>query len=112
MSSNRNKYEKARRRLAAVTFLSNISLDGSCKDTELCKIVDKKSSNADKCDSAKDTQNVNHKDASRNNVWTKVKPQTSPVQRFSGDNNSISSDSEQATVTPVRGGFNNSYRER
>ncbi|XP_045767151.1 CDK5 and ABL1 enzyme substrate 2 isoform X2 [Maniola jurtina] len=110
MSYNRNKYEKARRRLAAVTFLSNISLDGSFMDTELCKIVDKKSSKTDKCDSARETQNYN-KDASRNSAWNKIKPQTSPIQRFGGDNNSISSDSEQAAVTPVKG-LNSSYRER
>ncbi|XP_039764980.1 CDK5 and ABL1 enzyme substrate 2 isoform X2 [Pararge aegeria] len=110
MSYNRNKYEKARRRLAAVTFLSNISLDGSFKDTELCKIVDK-SSKGDKCDS-KDTQNYNHKDSYRYSTSYKLKPHTSPVQRFSGDNNSISSDSEQTTVTPIKGGINSSYRER
>ncbi|XP_023945353.2 CDK5 and ABL1 enzyme substrate 2 isoform X2 [Bicyclus anynana] len=111
MSYNRNKYEKARRRLAAVTFLSNISLDGSFMDTEMCKIADKKSSKGDKCNS-KDNQSNNFKDATRGSVWNKAKPHTSPVQRFSGDNQSISSDSEQTAVTPVKGGLNNSYRER
>nr|XP_026487541.1 CDK5 and ABL1 enzyme substrate 2 isoform X1 [Vanessa tameamea] len=113
MSYNRNKYEKARRRLAAVTFLSNISLDGSFKDTELYQIVDKKAANIDKCDcEIKDNQSYNHKDGLRNSVRNRTKTQTSPVQKASGDNQSLSSDSEQATTTPVKGLGFNSYRER
>ncbi|CAH2104514.1 unnamed protein product [Euphydryas editha] len=114
MSYNRNKYEKARRRLAAVTFLSNISLDGSFKDTELCQIIDKKSSKFDKCDCAvKENQTNNHNDGLRNSVRNRTKvPQTSPIQKGSGDNLSLSSDSEQATVTPVKGIGYNAIRDR
>lgn len=117
MSYNRNKYEKARRRLAAVTFLSNISLDGSFKDTELCQMIDKKSAKSDKCDcepKIKDIQNHNHKDVLRNSVRarTKVPQATSPVQKSGGDNHSLSSDSEPVTVTPVKGGTNHFIRDR
>ncbi|CAH0725932.1 unnamed protein product, partial [Brenthis ino] len=117
MSYNRNKYEKARRRLAAVTFLSNISLDGSFKDTELCQMIDKKSTKSDKCDCEPkviDIQNHNHKDVLRNSVRvrTKVPQATSPVQKSGGDNHSLSSDSEPVTVTPVKGATNHFIRDR
>lgn len=117
MSYNRNKYEKARRRLAAVTFLSNISLDGSFKDTELCQIIDKKSTKSEKCDcetKAKDIQNNNHKDILRNSIRNRSKlPQTtSPIQKSGGDNLSLSSDSEQVAITPVKGTSNSNIRER
>lgn len=111
MSYNRNKYEKARRRLAAVTFLSNISLDGSFKDTELCQIIDKKSK-SEKCDSdtkAKDIQNNNHKDIFRNSIRYRT---TSPIHKSGGDNHSLSSDSEHAAITPVKGSSNIAIRER
>ncbi|XP_041970746.1 CDK5 and ABL1 enzyme substrate 2 isoform X2 [Aricia agestis] len=108
MSLNRNKYEKARRRLAAVTFLSNISLDGSFKDTELRNILN--NSKSEKCDGgtkAKDAQN-NYGDNNRNR--TKL-TNPSPVPKINGDNNSLSSDSEQPNHTPIKG-TNSQYRER
>ncbi|XP_053602127.1 CDK5 and ABL1 enzyme substrate 2 isoform X2 [Plodia interpunctella] len=101
MSSNRNKYEKARRRLAAVTFLSNISLDGSFKDTELVKISDK-SAKSEKSDLVikSDSKDI----VVRNNVQNKNKvPQSSPVHRLGTDNQSLSSDSEHTNITPVKG---------
>ncbi|XP_026757051.1 CDK5 and ABL1 enzyme substrate 2 isoform X2 [Galleria mellonella] len=113
MSNNRNKYEKARRRLAAVTFLSNISLDGSFKDPEITKVIDK-SSNNDKPDSPyKPVDTYTDKDVSlRDGIRNKNKvPQSSPI-RFGADNHSVSSDSEHATITPVKGVVTQSFRER
>lgn len=115
MSSSRNKYEKARRRLAAVTFLSNISLDGKIKETGLVQIVDK-TSKSDKTDFGSKAVDINkEKDVNlRNSVRNKSKvPQYSPVHRSLADNHSLSSDSEYATtITPVKIGTNASFRDR
>lgn len=114
MSNNRAKYEKARRRLAAVTFLSNISLDGSFKDTELCQIANKKN---DKTDCGTKVVDINYP----NNKHSAVKksalsrsrlPHSSPIHRVGADNNSLSSDSDfNTTITPVKI-FNQSSRDR
>lgn len=110
MSSNRYKYEKARRRLAAVTFLSNISLDGKFKDTELAHIAEK-SSKSDKNHPVRDLRN-DKETTSHNSMRARTKPHVSPVHRLGGDNHSLSSDSELTThVTPIKG-INQSFRER
>ncbi|XP_068620984.1 CDK5 and ABL1 enzyme substrate 2 isoform X2 [Battus philenor] len=115
MSTNQNKYEKARRRLAAVTFLSNISLDGTFKDTELCQILEK-TSKVDKCDTGLKNGDVCHnleRDIVLQNCVrgrNKVNP-TSQVNRMGGDNHSISSDSEHGPITPIKT-RGHSFRER
>lgn len=112
MSSNRSKYEKARRRLAAVTFLTNISLDGTFKDTELAQIA-VKSLKCDRTDAAREIP-TDKEVSSRNSVRTRtVAPQVSPVHRSGADNQSLSSDSELTTnITPIKSSVNQSFRER
>ncbi|KAJ2953704.1 hypothetical protein O0L34_g1323 [Tuta absoluta] len=113
MASNRNKYEKARRRLAAVTFLSNISLDGSFKDTELRQISNK--SKKDKTDSgakAGDDHATNHEGVKSSHRSRSKLTQCSPVHRVTGtDNHSISSE-EYNVITPIKGSVHSSFRER
>lgn len=113
MSNNRHKYEKARRRLAAITFLSNISLDGKCKTSELAQIPDKPLNN-EITDFATRAVDICKEDVvSRNGIRGRNKPaQTSPAHRVGSDNHSISSESEHTSnVTPVKG-VNSSFRER
>lgn len=114
MSNRSIKYDKARRRLAAVTFLSNISLDGKFRDTGLVQIVDNPA-NGDITDTgSKPIEIQKDKDIQRNSVRNKKKlPHSSPVNRTVVDNHSLSSESEYTfTVTPVKGGGNTSFRER
>lgn len=114
MSNNRVKYEKARRRLAAVTFLSNISLDGTFRDTELCKTGNK---NNDKVDCGTKVVDINylndkHSAVKKSALSRSKLPHSSPIHRVGADNNSLSSDSDyNTTITPVKI-FNHSSRDR
>lgn len=114
MSNNRVKYEKARRRLAAVTFLSNISLDGTFRDTELGTIANKKGDTTDCGTKLVDINYPNNKhSAVRKSAISRSKlPHSSPVHRVGADNNSLSSDSDyNTTITPAKI-FNQSFRNR
>ncbi|CAG9784332.1 unnamed protein product [Diatraea saccharalis] len=109
MFNNRFKYEKARRRLAAVTFLSNISLDGTIKGTDLVHLAEKslKTEKADVGDS-----NTEHDELKNNSCNRQKKIQVSPLHRLGADNHSLSSDSELTnTITPVKSNIN-TFRER
>lgn len=114
MSNNRLKYEKARRRLAAITFLSNISLDGKCRESEIAQIAVHPLNNDSTDFSTKAVDICKDRDvAARNSIRSRNKPsQASPAHRMGTDNHSISSESEHTSnVTPVKT-INSSFRER
>lgn len=114
MSNNRLRYEKARRRLAAITFLSNISLDGKSQEPELTQIADKPLNN-DRTDFPTRVVDIckDRDVAPRNSIRSRNKPtQASPAHRVGADSHSVSSDSEHTSnVTPLKT-INSSFRER
>lgn len=85
MYNNRNKYEKARRRLAAVTFLSNISLRGNLKDEE----------NQSEIDVLTNNENCIGENGFRG-IYS------SPIYHGGGDNHSICFENEHLIV-PAKG---------
>ncbi|XP_019876987.1 CDK5 and ABL1 enzyme substrate 1 isoform X2 [Aethina tumida] len=123
--ANSLKRNRSRRRLAAVTFLSNISLDGSYRDTTLALLPRNGAINKANVTQMTVTEESDGQDdcfSDSEHIFPREKRIFNPKKRVpkynsnSNDVHSLSSDSE-SVITPIKGTFEDvqrtiTFRER